>query len=359
MKRTKLLYEQIKQSIKNDISKGKYSIGDRLPSERELAESFSVSRITVQRSLLDLQQEGILEKQDGRKGLFIPNYKKNFQKQTSLVAVVIDDVRESFGAEIFRGIEDYLWSKKIHTVICDVDRDFQKVEEYFFSLLKQNISGVVFAPVIDIGYQEKNKNLLSILDKAKIPYVLIDRYIPGILTNYVGTNHYESSKQMTKYLLSKGFRRILLASGLECSSMSDRKRGYIDAHIEMQIPTDPSLIISINENLLHGPESIETLNHFKNQISKIGIFDSFYALNDRLLEAGMHVIKNNPNICFVSHNKVESANFPGFNNLPHFKEPTYAMGREAARLMLDTIKHPSPMVVQKILVCDFISEPII
>lgn len=355
------LYEKIKLSIKNDIAKGKYSIGDRIPSERAIAEQFLVSRITAQRALNDLQQEGLLEKQTGRKGLFVPNPIQAPQKQTSLIAVVIDDIRDTFGAEIFRGIEDYLWSQKIHTVICDVDRNFKKVEQYFYSLLNQNISGVIFAPVIDIGYEEKNKHLISILEKAKIPFTLIDRYIPGILSNYVGTNHYESAKLMTKHLLSQGYRRIILANGLDCSSMNDRKRGFIDAYHESNIPLNPLFIIQINENLLQGAERTSTLSQLRQMILSVGSFDCYYALNDRLLDAGMQVVSELPvheKVFFVAHNRITHPVFSNFPNLPHFEEPTYAMGREAARLLLDIIRHPCPMVVQKTLECSFVTEQI-
>ena len=43
------IYIQIHDKIKEDIEKGVWSIGDRLPSERELALKFDVSRMTLRR----------------------------------------------------------------------------------------------------------------------------------------------------------------------------------------------------------------------------------------------------------------------------------------------------------------------
>ena len=44
------IYIQIHDKIKEDIEKGVWSIGDRLPSERELALKFDVSRMTLNHS---------------------------------------------------------------------------------------------------------------------------------------------------------------------------------------------------------------------------------------------------------------------------------------------------------------------
>ena len=45
------IYIQIHDKIKEDIEKGVWSIGDRLPSERELALKFDVSRMTLRQAI--------------------------------------------------------------------------------------------------------------------------------------------------------------------------------------------------------------------------------------------------------------------------------------------------------------------
>ncbi len=44
------LYQQVYRSIKHDILNGKFKPGDRIPSEKDLAEQFQVSRITSKKS---------------------------------------------------------------------------------------------------------------------------------------------------------------------------------------------------------------------------------------------------------------------------------------------------------------------
>lgn len=65
------LHVQLMKVIKSEIQNGKYS--NRIPSERELMERFSVSRSTVREAVSSLVNKGILEKRHG-KGTFITNH---------------------------------------------------------------------------------------------------------------------------------------------------------------------------------------------------------------------------------------------------------------------------------------------
>ncbi len=64
------LFQQVMDSIKDDVDSGKYQTGDRIPSEDELSEMFSVSRITVRRAVSELVDRGYLTKVRG-KGTFV------------------------------------------------------------------------------------------------------------------------------------------------------------------------------------------------------------------------------------------------------------------------------------------------
>ena len=63
-------YLEIKEEIKNDILNKKYEIGEKIPSERELASLYNVTRVTVQKAMNNLEQEGFIERVHG-KGMFV------------------------------------------------------------------------------------------------------------------------------------------------------------------------------------------------------------------------------------------------------------------------------------------------
>ena len=69
---TERLYEQIVNQIEGRIVAGEIKVGDQLPSERELAEQFGVSRVAVREAVKSLRQKGLLEIRPGR-GTFVTN----------------------------------------------------------------------------------------------------------------------------------------------------------------------------------------------------------------------------------------------------------------------------------------------
>jgi len=55
------LYEQIARKLAHAIATGEYEVGQRLPSERELAQSFEVSRPTVREAIIALELDGLVD----------------------------------------------------------------------------------------------------------------------------------------------------------------------------------------------------------------------------------------------------------------------------------------------------------
>jgi GntR family transcriptional repressor for pyruvate dehydrogenase complex len=69
---TERLYQQIVEQIELRFVTGELKVGDKLPSERELAEQFAVSRIAVREAVKALREKGLVEIRPG-KGTFITN----------------------------------------------------------------------------------------------------------------------------------------------------------------------------------------------------------------------------------------------------------------------------------------------
>ena len=60
-------FESIVKQIKEAIFAGKLKEGDKLPTERELARQFGVSRAAVRSAVLSLEQSGLLKIRKGSK----------------------------------------------------------------------------------------------------------------------------------------------------------------------------------------------------------------------------------------------------------------------------------------------------
>jgi GntR family transcriptional regulator, transcriptional repressor for pyruvate dehydrogenase complex len=64
------LYQEIALQIKTHIESGEFSVGARLPPERELARQLKVSRPSVREALIALEVEGLVEVKTGA-GVFV------------------------------------------------------------------------------------------------------------------------------------------------------------------------------------------------------------------------------------------------------------------------------------------------
>jgi GntR family phosphonate transport system transcriptional regulator len=67
------LWRQIEQAITQDIAEGRFQPGDRLPTEKQLAERFRVNRHTLRRAMEALEAHGLVRVEQGR-GSFVQEH---------------------------------------------------------------------------------------------------------------------------------------------------------------------------------------------------------------------------------------------------------------------------------------------
>lgn len=77
------IYFQIEQRIREKIENKELKPGEMIPSEREFAEKFQISRMTVRQAINNLVNEGYLQRERG-KGTFVAvkKFEKNVQRLT-------------------------------------------------------------------------------------------------------------------------------------------------------------------------------------------------------------------------------------------------------------------------------------
>jgi len=89
------LYFQLKEIIREEIEEGSLTPGDSIPSERELADSFEVSRPTIRQALKELVNEGLLDRQKGR-GTYVAEPKINYGFIQKLITFYDDMVKKGY-----------------------------------------------------------------------------------------------------------------------------------------------------------------------------------------------------------------------------------------------------------------------
>lgn len=64
------VYQQIADELRDDIDEGRLAEGAKLPSERDLAEQYDTSRVTVRQAIAVLRSEGLVAPEHG-KGIYV------------------------------------------------------------------------------------------------------------------------------------------------------------------------------------------------------------------------------------------------------------------------------------------------
>ena len=82
-------YSRLKEYLKEQMKRGVIAPGSQLPSENMLAEEFKISRHTVRQALNDLENEGLIFREQGGNISFLP-----YQRKGKIVALVTTYISE-------------------------------------------------------------------------------------------------------------------------------------------------------------------------------------------------------------------------------------------------------------------------
>src|SRR5215471_8446576 len=172
-------YQQILEKIKTDILTGQYKPGAKLPSEAALVKKFVTSRITVGRALHELRQLGLIERRAGS-GSYVGTPSQDSGLLFGLLIPNLADT-EIFGP-ICQGMSEAPQTRKNALLWGNITPDRDTKDEQAWELCRQYIAkrvdGVFFAPLErTTASAQTNHQILSALERARIPIVLLDRCV--------------------------------------------------------------------------------------------------------------------------------------------------------------------------------------
>jgi LacI family transcriptional regulator len=97
--------------------------------------------------------------------------------------------------------------------------------------------------ILASAQHQKKAALFQSLDRSGIPYVLIDRVIPGVNASYVGVKDDDLGALATEHLLAQGCRRIAHLRGPAVSTGRGRLQGYRRALERAGVKIRPEYIV--------------------------------------------------------------------------------------------------------------------
>lgn len=224
---------QVENYIRDRIGTGEWSLGSKIPSERELAEKLEISRTTVRNAVQALASRGLFERRIGQ-GTFVRSVPAtapaaNRRNQGTLGYVICKErplrkplSMEAFYFDVFSGIEEETVKSGRHLLFTYLD-DQSPEELAAFEGFVEKVDGLVFEEV-------RNPHLLEKVVEWGIPAVLIGPTAVDPRLDLITMDLASGVRKAVDHLRSLGHRTIGMINGpLKYESARVRFTGWKEA----------------------------------------------------------------------------------------------------------------------------------
>lgn len=163
-------------------------------------------------------------------------------KKTKTIGVLLPTITQPFLSSLISGIEIASQKAGYNVVIMQSHDSYEEEVNLTQSLYNNRVSGVICS----LAMQTQNTDHFQIFIDNKTPLVFVDRVPKHFSTFRVVIDNYAAGYKATKHLIEQGCKRIAhFTAGSEFSIYFERKKGYLDALKEANLPVDEALIIKL------------------------------------------------------------------------------------------------------------------
>lgn len=305
---------------------------------KNIADELKLSASTVSRALNDhpdIHTEtkrlvNTLAKELGyRPNIMARNLKSSRSNQ---IGVIVPEIRHDFFANALSGIEEVAYQKGYTVILAQSNEDKNREEINLNSMYLHRVAGVI----VSISQTTTNSaHFKKLLDKG-VKMVFFDRVCNDLNVSTVHIDDLQSSYEVVKYLIKKGYKKIVHFAGPQNLEIcKNRKLGYEKALNDSQSSYSP-IIIEGGMHESNGYAHIDKM--FEMKINECAIF----AVNDpvavgavkRLKEIGIK-IPEQVGIVGFSNNPITEMISP---QLTTVEQPAFEMGKRAAEILIKEIE---------------------
>lgn len=346
-------YYQLKKILQSQIKRGKYKLGDKIPSENELAEKYGISRPTVRQALNELVQEEWLYKERGR-GTFCGFIPSKTSKGIKSIAVFIPSMLSYIFPHILRGIDNVAHQKGYNMILVHSDCKLEKEKEQLRSLMNKDVKGFIIGRVHSDLTDDPYLAHFFELKKRGIPFVLMDSFIERLECFYVKLDDVLGGYLAVEYLIKLGHKRIGCIYPNACQQGIDRHRGYREALGKYNLEYDEELA-KIYEYGAGAPKIGNSIQLLVDELLALkekrptAIF--FY--NDEIAYYGYNATRERglripDDISIVGFDNCEIA-IPSSLRLTTVEHPKYELGKRAAEILFQQVKNKGSINIQQVI----------
>lgn len=245
-------YKEIYRELSREINSGVFAVGERIPTEFQLAGRFGVTRQTVLKALDVLKHDGMLRSVRGKGTYVAGTCRKTSRRERSnkQFAYICSNLQDSLGHRILVGAEQAASRAGYSLVACNTGNDSGSEAEYLRRSRDNRISGIILLP-----YLQSNRDLVRDL-AGEIPLICVDNGYPDLNIPVVHTNNFLAMYNAVSYLIELGHSRIgYIMNSRELldfiPSARDRFQGYRKALSDHDLPFSQEWIAELGSELSH------------------------------------------------------------------------------------------------------------
>lgn len=272
------LIEQLGEALRKQIRAGKLGRNGQLPSVRELAAQYRVSKSTVANAIAQLKEQGLLHTARKR-GVYLANGKHATHPQpvhTGTIGVYArgtnDILRERVYFDAFNGIRKAA-EEHGHTVLYLGNDSNDESRPLSLPLGIRDIDGLVY-----IVTSVPNRKFLREMKRRSMPLVMMDSAAPEFKIDSVLIDNVSGSKHSVQRLIDCGHRRIAFLNSTHGQSAAERLAGYREALAAAGIAFDPKLVTNSLPTVESGRDAMQRVLKQQQQPMAAFAFSDFHAL---------------------------------------------------------------------------------
>ncbi len=355
-------YSQIISWIKEQIAAEALKPGDKLPTELELAEQFSVSRITSKRALEELKREGLIFRKRGQ-GSFVSDSVATGRQtgEHTLISMIIPhETTKGKLVNYLKGASSVLNSKGYFLAIHSTDNDDSIERDLLKNLPEESVAGLLYYPIDTMNHLD----ILNILAKKKFPIVTIDKYFDHMPISSVVSDNKNGSLLAVNHLVGLEHRNIsFITSGNinTASSTRDRFFGYCDGLSANNIEINQDYIVTdyYIQSSQNGSE-LKWDDYLEEELKKI----TSYGVTAIIAENDYVAVSITNALTRIGLTVPDDISVVGFDNvaiidkidweLTTLNQDIFEIGRAAAELLLQIIEYGKQEYVRKSIPVDLV-----
>ena len=278
------------------------------------------------------------------------NYQTNWvarslvTRRTFTIGLLLPDFTHPFFAEIAKAVAETMRAHGYHVIISYFEEDAKLERTEAEALVGRQVDGLIWAS----AQSANDTSIFDGLRKRKVPFVLIDRPMPGVHVSFVGVDNEAIGWIATNHLIAQGCKRIAHLRGPDIGIATARLDGYTRALTKQKLTPPSSYIVDAGYDDSSGYKGMRKL------LALSRVPDGVFCYNDpvaigairAILESGMRVPED---VSVVGAGNVHYSDVLAVP-LTTVDQGTREIGTRAAELLLEQIGAKQALRPKRILI---------